>query len=164
MLENGPLGGSVHALNDCWLYFESGVLTSDNPECQGEGRPLDHAVTIVGFHHGRASDTSTGGNGGGAEETDSEYNRTCRWALEEERLAGQCSGANETFAPNRKGEENRKCCWYEPIPALAYEETGGEENVYDFDNSYWIIQNSFGKWWGDQGFIYLKAETGFGPS
>ena len=32
------------------------------------------------------------------------------------------------------------------------------------DNSYWIIQNSYSEWWGDQGFIKLKAETGAGVS
>ena len=68
------MGAIVHAGNDCWGFFDSGILTSI-PEC--EGRP-DHGVTIVGFHHAYTKNS----------EADQEYNRTCRWALEEEREAG----------------------------------------------------------------------------
>ena len=30
--------------------------------------------------------------------------------------------------------------------------------------SYWIVQNSFSEWWGQQGFVYVAAEEGEGVS
>ena len=64
------------------------------------------------------------------------------------------------MAPGKDGEENRKCCSYEVIPKL--DGSSSEEGYYDLSKSYWIVQNSFGRHWGDNGFIYIAAETGNG--
>ena len=43
---NGPASIAVSAGNDCWRYYESGVLTEDN-YCPTW---LDHGVVVVGLH------------------------------------------------------------------------------------------------------------------
>jgi len=136
-LEKGPIACKMDSSKPCWLYYRSGVLDS---EICGHSERINHYMTLVGFHHAPSAD----GNiviGGGDE---MEYNRTCRWATDEEREAGCCLNETETMAPNRKGSENRKCCSYEPIPAIHV--ASGEE--FDMSKSYWIAQNSFSEYWG----------------
>ena len=77
----GPVSIAVSAGNDCWQFYESGILSSAN-NCPTS---LDHGVVIVGI--------------------------------------------------DRTGD----------IP-------------------YWIVQNSWDTWWGDNGFIYLAVEEGDGVS
>ena len=64
-----------------------------------------------------------------------------------------------TMAPNRIGEENRKCCSYEPMQAIP----GGGDG-FDMSKSYWIVQNSISEWWGEKGLVYVAAEEGEGVS
>ena len=64
-----------------------------------------------------------------------------------------------TMAPNRIGEENRKCCSYEPMQAIP----GGGDG-FDMSKSYWIVQNSFSPYWGQEGLVYVAAEEGEGVS
>lgn len=89
-------------------------------------------MTIVGFHHAPSEENMIG------DDDDMEYNRTCRWATDEERNNGFCWFEGYTLAPNRKGEENRKCCSYEPMKPIP-----GGEGGFDMSKSYWIVQNSF---------------------
>lgn len=47
MTTYGPVTIGVEANNDCWRYYESGILTSET-EC-AKSALLDHAVVIVGI-------------------------------------------------------------------------------------------------------------------
>ena len=136
---------------DCWRYYKSGVL--DSASCQGGNDKYTHYMTIVGFHH-TPRDENMIGDG-----DEMEYNRTCRWATDEERSNGFCWQKGYTFAPNRKGEENRKCCSYEPMKPIP-----GGDGGFNMSKSYWIVQNSFSEWWGQQGLVYVAAEEGEGVS
>ena len=80
-LQQGPMSIAVAAGNDCWRYYESGILSEENNCPTG----LDHGVVVVGL-----------------------------------------------------------------------DETG--------DKPYWIIQNSWGTWWGNNGFIWIAVEEGEGTS
>ena len=153
-LEKGPVACTMQVMLPCWLYYKSGILTS---EICGPSTGLDHFMTLVGFHHARTSGTDDITIGAGDE---LEYNRTCRWATEEERNAGSCQNDSETMAPNRIGEEDRKCCSYEPM--LPITDSSGQ--AFDLNKSYWIAQNSFSEWWGDKGLVYIAAEEGPGVS
>lgn len=80
-LQKGPMSIAVAAGNDCWRYYESGILSEDN-NCPGG---LDHGVVIIGL--------------------------------------------------NDSGEK-----------------------------PYWIIQNSWGRGWGNNGYIWIAVEEGAGTS
>ena len=77
----GPVSIAVSAGNDCWQFYESGILSSAN-NCPTS---IDHGVVVVGI-----------------------------------------------------------------------DRTG--------DTPFWIVQNSWGTWWGDNGFIKLAVEEGDGIS
>jgi len=80
-LQKGPMSIAVAAGNDCWRYYESGILSEENNCPTG----LDHGVAIIGL--------------------------------------------------NESGEK-----------------------------PYWIIQNSWGTGWGNNGFIWIAVEEGEGTS
>ena len=80
-LQNGPMSIAVAAGNDCWRYYESGILSEENNCPTG----LDHGVVIIGLN-----------------------------------------------------------------------DTG--------DKPYWIIQNSWGTGWGNNGYIWIAVEEGEGTS
>ena len=116
-------------------------------------------MVIVGFHDGGALSS-------GLASDEVEYNKTCRWATEAETLTGDCLSdqIKETIEPNRFGEENRKCCSYEAMEPMEF-----NNSDRDWENSYWIVQNSFSGWWGDNGFMHKEASrtsssTGAGAS
>lgn len=135
---------------DCWKYYRSGVLDSES--CQTGGHDgYTHYMTIVGFYHAPGGELIGAGD-------EMEYNRTCRWATDEERYAGSCQNEGETMAPNRIGEEDRKCCSYRPMQPIP------GEGDFDMSKSYWIVQNSFSEWWGNKGMVYVAAEEGEGVS
>ena len=153
-LEDGPVAFLMGFDKDCWRYYKSGIL--DSEACQtGGSDDYTHYMTIVGFYHAPAGKAQIVGAG---EET--EYNRTCRWASEEERSAEQCWSRWPimNMEPDRMGNANRKCCSYEAMDPIE----GGQE--FDMSKSYWIVQNSFSPWWGQQGLVYVAAEEGQGVS
>ena len=80
-IQQGPLSIAVSAGNECWRFYESGILSSAN-NCPTE---LDHGVVVVGL-----------------------------------------------------------------------DESG--------DQPYWLVQNSWGTNWGEQGFIKMAVEEGDGVS
>ena len=154
-LENGPIACTMHVTQPCWLYYKSGVVES---EVCDESSDFDHFMTLVGFHHAVIEGTGTEITIGAGDEMD--YNRTCRWATDAERFADRCFNDSETMAPSESGEEDRKCCSYEPMVPIT--DVYGQE--FDMSKSYWIAQNSFSKWWGDHGLVYIAAEEGPGVS
>lgn len=46
-LKDGPLTLAVSAGNDCWRFYKSGILSSED-ECPSA--TIDHAVTLVGVN------------------------------------------------------------------------------------------------------------------
>ena len=51
-IQNGPLSTAVHADNDCWRFYESGILSSANncvEDVNWDTYALDHGVVIVGL-------------------------------------------------------------------------------------------------------------------
>ena len=44
-IQNGPISIAVAAGNDCWRYYQKGILSKDN-NCPGG---IDHGVVIVGL-------------------------------------------------------------------------------------------------------------------
>lgn len=83
-----------------------------------------------------------------------QYEQTCRWSNWRERRAGQCEGyPEEELGPNKRGTADMTCCSYVPV-----------DNGDITHQSYWIIQNSWGTGWGQDGFIHLAVETGAGIS
>ena len=130
-LEDGPLAFLMGFDKDCWKYYKSGVL--DSASCQTGGHDgYTHWMTIVGFYHAPVGGTMIGDG------DEMEYNRTCRWATDEERAVGSCQIHGETFAPSRIGEEDRKCCSYAPMQPIT-----ADGETFDMSKSYWIVQNSF---------------------
>ena len=74
-------------------------------------------MTLVGFHHHCPDSETTEIIIGAFDEV--EYNRTCRWATDHERMEGSCFNRHETMAPSMTGEEDRKCCFYEPMASIT---------------------------------------------
>jgi len=95
---------------------------------------INHGVVVVGLSRG-------GTKSGGKQE--------CRKATWKEKKAGKCvSHPFEKLGPNKAGKPNRRCC-----------KQGAVET-----REYWLVQNSWGKGWGDKGFIKLAVEGGKGVS
>lgn len=133
-LNRTPLAIAVAAGNDDWFQYSGGVL--DEGDCQGG---LDHAVVLVGYLPGQdESDTAV------YEIVETECRRQ-RW--KDKFYDSGCRYADETL------NDGRFCCWEN---VFIDEETSGGETAT------WKIQNSWGDWWGDQGFIYLAVEGGNG--
>ena len=66
-LQNGPASIAVAAGNDCWRFYESGVLTEDN-NCP---TALDHGVVVVGLHVADGNDPDTDTDSGSDSDPDS---------------------------------------------------------------------------------------------
>ena len=54
------------------------------------------------------------------------------------------------------GESNCPTALDHGVVVVGLEESG--------EKPYWLVQNSWGSWWGDQGFIKLAVEDGSGVS
>ena len=100
----------------------------------GCGSGINHGVVLVGLES----------SGGGTSVT------TCKKASRKERRAKKCVGDEWKISANERGNSaNRRCC-------KTTTEGGGED--------YWVVQNSWGKNWGIDGFIHLAVENGNGVS
>ena len=96
-LTEGPMTIALQAGNDCFMYYESGVLTMATMKSLGCGSSVDHAVVLAGIHYagdeGNAADTDNndgdndGDNDGGNDDDDddTEYEEVCRRAKKFER-------------------------------------------------------------------------------
>lgn len=170
-LAEGPMTIAVAAGNDCWRYYSAGILSAAN-NCPTN---IDHGVVLVGLHmpgdgddgdnndgdDGDNNDGDDGDNNDGddGDDDEQEYKRVCRRASRAERRARECDGEDETLEPNRRGKL-RRCCHYVPVEFEPFQVQNDEES----SQAYWIVQNSWGTRWGDNGFVKLAVEEGVGVS
>jgi C1A family cysteine protease len=130
-MQDGPLTFAVAAGNDCWRFYESGILTS----ADGCPTSLDHAVVAVGVDSETITVTTQG-----------DSNTTCRKASRSEKRNKSCSGGAVYGG--------KKCCTTTTTEGATTTETV----------NYWLIQNSWSDQWGENGFIKLAIEGGYGVS
>ena len=133
-LQQGPFTIYIQANHRCWLDYTGGILSSK--DCTYTR--LDHAVTVVGL--GKEVTTYT-------TKTPNKYRNKCK-----RQRNGQCKAGW-----NQKRRRNGRivCCKRKLIEE-------GETTTVTVDQEYWLVQNSWGTWWGDNGFIKLAVEDGVG--
>ena len=100
---------------------------------------MDHVVTVVGI----GMETITFET-----KTPDVYKNTCK-----RKKRGKCK---KPWKKRRKGGK-KYCCKKELIEE-------GEVITETVDQEYWLVQNSWGVGWGENGFIKLGVEGGFGVS
>ena len=134
-LQNGPFTIAVAAGNSCWFGYEGGIISyRDNCPVW-----LDHAVVVVGL----GSEETTFVN-----QTPDLYEYKCRISF-----TGLCS-RNRI---RRRYFFVTYCCKKKMIEeGTVSTETKMQE--------YWIIQNSWSTGWGDNGFMKIAVEDGYGVS
>lgn len=104
------------------------------------GSNIDHGVTLVGYNAGDGETTT---------ETHTVTETWCRYRTRRDRYyASRCQYSDEFYW-------NGYCCW---------EESTTEEVVISGGDSYFLVQNSWGSDWGENGFVRLAVENNiYGP-
>ena len=139
---------AVAAGNDCWRYYAGGVLT----EADGCPTGIDHAVTLVGY-------TSTSDASEPVTNCTSSSEDFCRRASKSEKRANQCSSSS-MYDEERNDSRGRfkYCCYTEVTETCETIDSGSPGTAQ------WKIQNSWGIYWGDAGFMHLEVSGGLGVS
>jgi len=135
-LQTAPIVLGVQAGQTNFMNYDSGIMTSDT--CMGG--EIDHGVALVGFNAGDGETTT---------EIHTVTETWCRYrSWRDNYYSSGCRYSDEFYWSGY-------CCW---------EETTTEEVVIPGGESYFLVQNSWGEWWGEQGFVRLAVEQGtYGP-
>lgn len=182
-IREGPLAVAMDVSCDAFMYYESGVLDRDMlNEFNCVYNRVNHAMTIVGVHfagdegndgndgnEGNDDDGNDGNDGNDGDGNDGDGNDgdgndqeekdyVCRKASKREKKKKSCDGPDEKLMPNKRGKPNRKCCI--EVENFQLQTHGMNEGVSNQDahKTYWIVQNSWGTWWGKDGFIKVALE------
>ena len=127
-----PVTVALDAGSSAFQFYSSGVV-EENDGC---GTWLNHAVVVVGYSDG-SDDGDDSDDGDESDDDDSDDD-------------------------DDDGSSNSTCTvekWWHTC-----EDTASRRRLQDDsgDNNYWKVQNSWGSWWGDQGFIKIAITGGDG--
>ena len=154
-----PMAVAVSAGNTAFMQYSSGILTSS--DCNGG---LDHAVVLVGYHDGSENNDDDddshddGGDDGGDDSSDTITETECRRQRWKDMFYETgCRYSDETLV------DTKYCCWTNTYIVDDDDnavQSGGRGDTTG--TPFYKIQNSWGTWWGDDGFVYLAVEDGNG--
>ena len=138
-LTEQPLSVALDASSAAFQLYKSGVVKSTD----GCGGQLNHAVVMVGF-----TDSGDGGNDDQSDDEEEENNPEPDDDSDDE---------DDDYIPPVDGCKVTK--WWHSCPQ---QNNGRRLNDASGNDNYWKIQNSWGTWWGDEGFIRIEIEEGYG--
>jgi len=167
-LEEGPLSFAMAAGHDLFVYYEGGVIDAT----MGCPERMDHAMVIVGYEviPGEITYEESYDHCDIITKEKTKTKRRCRKTTNEEKDAQMCL-ADESSAEgdlywwvNKRGVS--RCCYDEEIVKEIEKIDPKCEPIIvetrEDDMPVWVIQNSWGTWWGESGFARIEAVDGKG--
>ena len=145
-LKTHPLTIAVDAGRSAFQYYSSGVID----EADNCGTSLNHAIVIVGY-------TDTGDSGDGDNDNDDNDNDD----NDNDDNDNDDNDGDDDDDDDDGDEPVSQCTvfkWWHSCPDQDRRMLQDAQN----DENYWKVQNSWGNWWGDEGFAKFRITEGNG--